>query len=648
MIRSCLLVVGLMLSGVSFADDNQALEYYQQGYRAESRGSTQEAISLYRKALAERSYDGRITIPGKVHYEWYETPRGMARRKIESGGSSEPYYPEQRMNALLAKVERERRELQNDEQRRQKFMNPPQLLVTAELLDAGNDKAIDGGESGKLLVTVQNNGQSRADQVVLKLDSNSYALQHDSSVNIGSIEPGKSLVRAIPYQAGKTLRDGPLKLKISAREKDGFDSRDLSLETLARAFQPAKLQIARQEIRRGEGSLLLVSYDIVNQGKGVARDVTVAMTTDDRVILRNESDLKKRIGTLAPNEMRTVEVGLYTSLRSGDGLKLALQVTEADNAGGLSQRLALNVPDASSGGMGMGSVAYTPVAAPVAIDNVGLNIPAGAIREEMAVGVIIGNSNYQNLDPVRYASQDARTVSDYVVKAMGYSQDNVRLERDLSSREFRRLFGTRERGFKDGVLYRRVELNARRRENPPVFVYYSGHGAPSLEEDGKAYLVPVDTTLRDLTYDGYALDDFYASIAALPSNNVTVVIDSCFSGSTNDGLLQKDISPALLKTADTITPVDMGNASVFTSTSPSQVSYWYNEARHSLFTYYFLKGLRGSADGDSDQRITSGELHEYLSWNVANYILEANKPSDQTPQLVGDSHRVMAVYAGAR
>ncbi|MGB1466642.1 MAG: caspase family protein, partial [Alcanivorax nanhaiticus] len=183
---------------------------------------------------------------------------------------------------------------------------------------------------------------------------------------------------------------------------------------------------------------------------------------------------------------------------------------------------------------------------------------------------------------------------------------------------------------------------------PPVFVYYSGHGAPSLEEDGKAYLVPVDATLRDLTYDGYPLDDFYASIAALPSNNVTVVIDSCFSGSTNDGLLQKDISPAMLKVADTITPIDMGNASVFTSTSPSQVSYWYNEARHSLFTYYFLKGLRGSADGDSDQRITSGELHEYLSWNVANYILEANKPSDQTPQLVGDSHRVMAVYAGAR
>ena len=160
--------------------------------------------------------------------------------------------------------------------------------------------------------------------------------------------------------------------------------------------------------------------------------------------------------------MRTVEVGLYTSLRSGDGLKLALEVTEEGNAGGLRQRLALSVPDAASGEIGMGAVAYTPVTAPVAIDNVGLNIPSSAVQEDMAVGIIIGNSNYANLDPVRYANQDARTVSDYVVKAMGYSRDNVRLERDLSSREFRRLFGTRERGFKDGVLYRRVELNARR------------------------------------------------------------------------------------------------------------------------------------------------------------------------------------------
>ena len=117
-------------------------------------------------------------------------------------------------------------------------------------------------------------------------------------------------------------------------------------------------------------------------------------------------------------------------------------------------------------------------------------------------------------------------------------------------------------------------------------------------------------------------------------------------GASNDGLLQKDISPALLRSAGSITPASMSEASIFTSTSPNQVSYWFNEGRHSLFTYFFLKGLRGAADDDGDNRITSGELHQYLGWNVADHILETRKPSDQTPQLVGNKDRLLAVYSG--
>lgn len=624
---------------------SEALGFYQRGYQAESRGAFEEAIEWYRKAIAERDGDGRITFPGEVSYEWYETPRGMARRKIESASRSEPYFPAQRMNALLAKQEAAQIAARSQQQKRDKFINPPALRVAVELLDAGNDRIVDGGENGKLLVTLTNHGGSAADNVVLTIRRSDSDLSLPSQIPLGTVGAGDSVVRAIAYQAGKRLSGGTLSLRLTAKDSDGFEAPESVLESVARAYQPARILVRSPSIRRGEGNLLIISYELVNAGRGAARDVDLTLNLQSDAILRDDADRHRRIAAISPGESLPVEFGLYTSRAPGDGLEIGLTVREAQATSEQDTSLALMVPAGaySSGGE---LLANSPPLGASEIENVSLAIPQGLRSESLAVGVVIGNGRYRHLDAVRFAHQDARVISDHVVQAMGYPEEGVKLQQDMTTRDFRRLFGTRERGFRDGLLYRRVELNARRRENPPVFVYYSGHGAPSLDEDGKAYLVPVDTTLRDLPYEGYALEDFYDSLAALPSNNVTVVLDACFSGASNDGLLQKDISPALLRSAGSITPASMSEASIFTSTSPNQVSYWFNEGRHSLFTYFFLKGLRGAADDDGDNRITSGELHQYLGWNVADHILETRKPSDQTPQLVGNKDRLLAVYSG--
>jgi len=56
------------------------------------------------------------------------------------------------------------------------------------------------------------------------------------------------------------------------------------------------------------------------------------------------------------------------------------------------------------------------------------------------------------------------------------------------------------------------------------------------------------------------------------------------------------------------------NATVFSSTSSSQVSTWYNEKFHSLFTYLFLKGLNYyNADVNHNRQITYRELYDYLN-----------------------------------
>jgi hypothetical protein len=60
--------------------------------------------------------------------------------------------------------------------------------------------------------------------------------------------------------------------------------------------------------------------------------------------------------------------------------------------------------------------------------------------------------------------------------------------------------------------------------------------------------------------------------------------------------------------------------------------------RHSLFTYYFLRGLRGEADGNHDRSISLGEFKDYLDENVT-YMARRLSSREQTPQVTGALNR---------
>jgi len=105
-------------------------------------------------------------------------------------------------------------------------------------------------------------------------------------------------------------------------------------------------------------------------------------------------------------------------------------------------------------------------------------------------------------------------------------------------------------------------------------------------------------------------------------------------------MLFKGISPAMVKVKKEYR--GPAGAVVITSASADQVSAWYPEKRHSLFTYYFLKGLQGEADQDKNGKITVGELSEFLKENVP-YMARKLKGLDQQPVIMGNPDDVMAV-----
>jgi uncharacterized caspase-like protein len=212
---------------------------------------------------------------------------------------------------------------------------------------------------------------------------------------------------------------------------------------------------------------------------------------------------------------------------------------------------------------------------------------------------------------------------------MGF--ENVFVVTDATKGDFETWFGT--------MKHPRGRLaNLVRPGRSRVFVYYVGHGAPG-PKTGTSYFVPTDANPDYVDSVGYPLPLFYSNLKKLRSKESIVVLDACFSGRTQEGFLFKNVSPAQIVDPEPGT-ADLPKGVVLSSARGDELSVWYPEKRHSLFTYYFLKGLRGKADQDGDKRITAGEMGSYVSEHVpykAGVIANRN----QHPALSGDEDLVL-------
>jgi len=252
------------------------------------------------------------------------------------------------------------------------------------------------------------------------------------------------------------------------------------------------------------------------------------------------------------------------------------------------------------------------------------------------VAVVIGVKEYEHTDipNVDYALRDAEIMKKYLTRTLGFHEDNVIFVGNAGGSAFERIFGTESNP--QGQLHNWVKDG-----KSDVFVYYSGHGAPDPESE-KAYLVASDTDPSYLTLNGYSVDQLYANLAKLPARSVTVVLESCFSGVSEAGQVVQEVSPAVLNVENPM--VGMKNGLAITAGAADQVSSWYSEKKHGLFTYYFLKGLRGAADENGDGAITAAEIDSYLTEQVP-YQAARQHNRKQTPQVVGQNRdRVVVRY----
>jgi hypothetical protein len=263
-----------------------------------------------------------------------------------------------------------------------------------------------------------------------------------------------------------------------------------------------------------------------------------------------------------------------------------------------------------------------------------VNFKKGPARPD-DIAVIIGNANYRktggNIPNVTPAYADAAGIKYYVTEVLGIKEGNIISLKDASQAQFISVFGS-EKNYKGKVFNWIMPGESR------VFIFYSGHGAPG-GADGWAYMVPSDADASTIELNGYSLDTLYRNLSKLPAKSVTVVLEACFSGAAEGGVVISNTSPVYLKAK---TPSVPANLTVIAAGGPKEMASWEQDKSHGLFTKYFLKGMGGEADvgpyGNGDGKVSWEELRRYFK-RTLTYYARRYYGRDQTAAIVVGSGR---------
>jgi tetratricopeptide (TPR) repeat protein len=541
-------------------------------------------------------------------------------------------------------------------QPQQPFPNPgrqdgpqaPADLVIESLTFSDNDgnNRIDASESTYITFTLRNQGQGKAYGMELRMSelNGVNGLGYTQSKSLGDLNPLAQRLIKIQINGGLDLVTDQAEFKLEVREKNGFDSRPVRISVSTQAYLEPELAIVDHHFTAPNGGKMQLGIPVnlkmavQNRGQGIAEQVVLEMKVPNNVFTAGSDRFE--IGTLQPGESKIIDFEFFTNRRYSDSeVPILAEISERLGKFGVRKGMTVAVNQQLEADSRV--VIRSGPLAKVDIDDIRLqsdvdkNLPRTSMVNPDAIAVVIGNRDYQNPDvpPVDYALQDAASIKRYLTRVFGFDENNIIMLANATQADFNGTFGTAESH--KARLYNLVKPG-----QSDVFVYYSGHGAPDIAENA-GYFVPVDCDPSLVKFNGYAMKTFHQNLSKIPYRSLTVVIDACFSGSSDKGTLLAQTSLARIK-SETGTLNDP-NAVIMTSATGDQVSSWYPDQYHSLFTYYFLKGIQGAANKNQDRTLSLGELRQYLNEEVP-YMARRLRNRVQTPEIKGRNEKVFLKY----
>ncbi len=534
---------------------------------------------------------------------------------------------------------------------------PPRLEFEMRFTEGSGNNFLDAEESGALQLVIHNRGGGPASEVTARLSALGpvQGVTHDEEVRLGGIPVGDSREVLFNISADIDVTRQDLRFLVQVLEANGYDADSAQLSFSTRSLRLPSLALAQFAVdddkeglsygnnngRVELGESVEVTAAIQNGGRGPAQQVEVEVSFPGRnanLSLLND-EYRFALGDIEAGGYRTLTFALSPNKRFQPGsipihLRIAERRPRFHAEAGID--LKLNIVQQRPAEMVIVGTEAGGTAADIMLVSDVDRIPSTGTRNPDAVAVIIGIAEYDNPDvpPVDFALRDAATFKDYLTGVFGYREANIIFVENARKSDFDGIFGVR--GDFHGRLYNML------REGSEVFVYYSGHGAPDPDRQ-QGFFVPSDVSPSLVKLQGYPLQLFYDNLAGIcrekKTGGVTVVIDACFSGGSEGGSLLGAVSPVFIQVDNPVVPDE--RFTVFTSSTGDQVSTWFTEQKHSLFTYFFLKGLKGEADADGDGGITVQELDDYLEEYVP-YTARSLRNRVQTPCVISrDKQRVL-------
>ncbi|MDF0673711.1 MAG: caspase family protein [Nitrospira sp.] len=342
------------------------------------------------------------------------------------------------------------------------------------------------------------------------------------------------------------------------------------------------------------GEHVRVRVDVVNTGSQLIENATASLTGTSAVIERFPTT-RLKIPPLPPGQTKSLEF-MATLPVTVQAVQAEIHVTVVETGGAAAppQTLSLTIQPAGAG-----------------TDNVHpIPAPALGFHQPLTYLVSIGVGAYRDpkLSPRRYAPTDAETVAAYFQSLGGVPPSNIRLLQDQEAL----------RADINKALSWWLPLHAAK--NAVVIVYFSGQAM--VTPAGDILLTPYDGNAADFARL-YPLNEIESVFTKLKAKHVIFLFD---------GMVSRLPDNAKIKTASPRWELGGDNALGLIGGEDFTKGLEDDQHRHSLFTYYLLRGLRGEADTNRNGTVTLGELAGYVRQKVA-WAAKSQFNEEQRPLL---------------
>lgn len=555
---------------------------------------------------------------------------------------------------------------------------PPELYVDIDFVDDNGNKILEAGESGYISLVLHNyGGDARGVETLVAPHRSVRGLKCDTQTVKSDILADGSKELSFPISADLLIPTDSVLFDIKVREPMGYDI-DANLLLSTYEFQKSAISLQGVTIvdsgrgaraRNGNpdgriqtGEVVWAKVLLQNTGRGEANGVKYEIRSDDpNVLLMTDTGIASNISGSVENLLvgQTAEVQFRLSpnnsyVQKGEYLPVRISVTEETGFGNL---VAAQIP------VSLDKVPEEPKTVDIKGDRAGLlalqqtrvfsqsnritsNIrdisqaPVGVPIYSDAVAIIVGaEKNSYGVAPAPYAARDARLMAKYVTISMGIKDVRVLVDEQVTGAALSDCFDSRYGYLKQVVKPGQTD----------VFVFYSGHGMPDYDSEGRpdVFLFPYDARKEFVSDRGYSINKLYAELNSLEAKSVTVFLDACFSGSSRQTatLASQNISGTKgVRMTEAIVSNRPWESNpqfrLFTSSGAEQTSLGYDQSQSGLFTYFLATGLQGDADGDGDGTITMDELVRFVTRNVTSEAAKI-RGGAQTPEFFGNGDMIL-------